>query len=168
MGTGKSTAGRILARRLRYDFVDTDHLIEDRHGPIPDIFEHEGEAAFREIEHDVAVELGKRTDIVISTGGGMLVDPANVVALGDALIFCLTATVDEILQRVSSGRQRRPLIDDAEDPRATIEALLERRAEAYSRFPEIRTDGMTPSNVASLLAVRAAIAAQAAEEADDT
>ena len=70
MGTGKTTVGRILADRLGYGFVDTDEVIESRAGPIPEIFDRDGEEAFREMERSVARELSGRTGLVIATGGG--------------------------------------------------------------------------------------------------
>lgn len=160
MGTGKSTAGRHLAARLRFDFIDTDHHIELTHGPIAEIFSQRGEHVFRQIERDVALELGSRTRVVIATGGGMLLDPVNVSAFGDdSVIFWLDASVEEILHRVSSGRQRRPLLE-ARDQRAAIEELLAERTPAYSRFERIDTNGRSAYEVAALLASRTALAAR--------
>ncbi|MEC7384520.1 MAG: shikimate kinase, partial [Actinomycetota bacterium] len=76
MATGKSTVGRQLAARLRYGFVDTDRLIEERFGPVPEIFRTHGEERFRAIERELASELAALPALVIATGGGMLVDSA--------------------------------------------------------------------------------------------
>src|SRR5512143_2336464 len=82
MGTGKTTVGRLLAAQLGYEFVDTDVLIEARLGrPISQVFAELGEAAFRQMEADLAQELANREGLVISTGGRLMLDPANVAAL---------------------------------------------------------------------------------------
>ena len=77
MGTGKTTVGRLLAERFDYEFVDTDRVIEQRHGPIPEIFRDHGEGEFRRLERDVADELSERDRLVISTGGRLMVDAVN-------------------------------------------------------------------------------------------
>ena len=141
MGTGKSTVGHALANRLGFDFVDTDALIEARHGSIPEIFATQGEAAFRDIEHEVATELAQRTGLVIATGGRMLLDDRNAAALdttGD--IFCLSATPDELIDRllVDEEQSKRPLLT-VDDPRQRIIDLLAERAEGYGRFTQIET-----------------------------
>src|SRR3970040_282740 len=90
MGTGKTTVGHALAVKLGMEFVDTDELIEARHGPIARIFAEQGEAEFRAIERTVARELGQRTGLVIATGGRMILDPENFQSLSkNGRIFCL-------------------------------------------------------------------------------
>jgi shikimate kinase len=153
MGTGKTVTGRILARKLGMDFVDTDELIEARHGAITDIFQHRGEKAFRDIERSVARELSERCGLVISTGGRMLLDPENASALGKSgRVFCLVAGPDQILRRVTddSGRSDRPLLQ-VPDPRARIVELLAERESGYRRFPQVMTDGRSPESVAGEL-----------------
>jgi shikimate kinase len=150
MGTGKTTVGRLLAERLDYAFVDTDTLIEQRHGPIPEIFAAQGEAAFRAIERRLAVELAERCRHVISTGGGMLVDDVSADALarsGD--VFCLIATPEEILERVATdaSRAERPLLA-VDDPGRRIGELLAERSDAYARFTQVVTSGRRPAEVA--------------------
>jgi len=92
MGTGKSTVGRLLAQRLGREFVDTDKMIERRHGPIPRIFDEQGEAGFRSIEQAIAAELSTDEGYVISTGGRFMLDPHNAELLRDGnRIICLVA-----------------------------------------------------------------------------
>jgi shikimate kinase len=150
MGTGKTTTGLLLAERLGYEFVDTDAMIEARHGPIPDIFRDQGEAAFRRIEGEVAAELAEREGLVISTGGRMMVDTDNAAALAaNGAVFCLTASVDTILARVTAddAMSGRPLLD-TDDARGRIEQLLVERAAAYARFRQVDTNTRAPDAVA--------------------
>jgi shikimate kinase len=150
MGTGKSTVGRLLAERLGYEFVDTDTLIEQRHGAIPQIFREHGEGEFRRHERDVADELAERERLVISTGGRLMVDAVNAARLGSTGdVFCLTATVDTILARVTADESpvERPLLAGT-DVRSTVTQLLAERAPAYAGFDQVETDTRTPIEIA--------------------
>lgn len=150
MGTGKTSVGRLLAERLGYEFVDTDQVIEQRHGPIPHIFSERGEGEFRRLERDVAAELAERDRLVISTGGRMMVDAVNATRLGAAgHVFCLTASVDTILARVSADQApaERPLLAGT-DARQRITELLADRAAAYARFDQVDTEDRAPGHIA--------------------
>lgn len=154
MGTGKTTVGQELALKLGMDFVDTDDLIESRHGPIAQIFEKRGEEAFRDIEHGLARELGERKGLVIATGGRTVLDPANLRELSkNGRIFCLVATPDEIYHRVvtEKSRKERPLLQ-VDDPRQRIIELMTERNDGYERFPQVITDYGDPSTVADEVA----------------
>jgi len=131
MGTGKSSVGRLVADMLRFTFLDTDHVIEARAGKsIREIFDQNGEPAFRELERRVVEELTRRKTTVISTGGGLPADPANLASLKThALVVCLWASPESIFQRVR-GQSHRPLLNEA-DPLARIRRLLEERAPCY-------------------------------------
>ena len=156
MGTGKTTVGRLLADRLGYEFVDTDAIIEERHGSIPQIFAAHGERTFRRYEREVAAELAARDRLVISTGGRLMLDPANAELLGGgAHVFCLTARLDTILARVTAAgvTDERPLLAGS-DVEERIARLLEARAGAYAEFAQIATDLRTPEAVADELAER--------------
>ena len=149
MGTGKSTVGRLLAKRLEYEWVDTDDLIESREGPIPEIFARQGEAAFRALEHQVAEELAQRQAAVISTGGRLMLDERNAQLLGaTGDVFCLVA-IAERLGRSTSGP--RPLLNGP-DLRERIEHVMAGRAEGYSRFRAVNTDGRSVHEVVDELA----------------
>ena len=150
MGTGKSTVGRALAARLGREFVDTDQIIEARHGPIPTIFTEQGEDAFRRYERKVADDLAGRRLLVIATGGRTMVDAVNARRLGaTGDVVCLVASLDTILERVvdDGAVATRPLLR-GDDVRARVADLLAERAVAYGAFHQIRTDGRTPDEVA--------------------
>ena len=147
MGTGKTTVARILADRLGYGFVDTDEVIESRAGPIPEIFERDGEPGFREMERSVARELAGGTGLVISTGGRMMLDPECAACLEPtADVFCLTAGTDTIIERIGDTTQR-PLLAGPEAPERVRE-LLDDRAEGYGRFASVDTEGRSAEEVA--------------------
>ena len=149
MGTGKTTVGREVARRMGRTFVDMDAEIEVRAGKsTPRIFAEDGEVAFRRTEVALCEELSTQEDLVIATGGGALVNPVNRgVMMRNGTVICLNAAPDEILRRVS-GNSARPLLDAA-DPRAEIERLLELRREAYRAIPwQIDTTGLSVEEIA--------------------
>ena len=144
MGTGKSTVGRALAARLGATFIDTDHLIEQRTNyRVTDIFARQGEAAFRQMEAELAQELSEQHDLVIATGGGFFTNPENIRALQQSgRIFCLTASPQEILGRIKKQGHLRPLLQHP-DPLERINQLLQERESVYRQFPEIPTSGQT-------------------------
>jgi shikimate kinase len=133
MGTGKSSVGRLLAESLRFDFLDTDILIETRAGKfIAEIFAAEGEAAFREHERQVVTELAERRRTVISTGGGLAANDENLASLKThAFVVCLWASPQKIWERVRH-QTHRPLLQEA-DPLAKIRQLLDAREAHYKQ-----------------------------------
>lgn len=131
MGVGKSTVGQVLASLLGFEFIDTDRVIETRTGRrIADIFAQDGEPAFRALESSLVGEMETRSGLVISTGGGLIVNPKNLASLrGHALIVCLWASPAVIFERVRH-QSHRPLLQTP-DPQARIAELLEARRPAY-------------------------------------
>jgi len=131
MGTGKSSVGRVVASHLRFNFVDTDELIESRAGKsIADIFAQAGEPVFRELETQLVQELARAQKTVISTGGGLVANAANLASLKEhALVVCLWASPELIWERVR-GQSHRPLLKDA-DPLGKIRQLLAAREPIY-------------------------------------
>ncbi len=153
MGTGKTTVGRLLADLLGYHFVDTDDLIERRHGPIAEIVREHGEERFRRLERELATELAAGEGQVISTGGRFMLDPTNAGRLAPgSRVFCLVASPEVIVARVlADGAPARPLLAGA-DPAARIGELLAERRHGYAQFEQIDTDGRTPAEVADEIA----------------
>lgn len=111
MGSGKTSVGRMLARRLKLQFVDMDAEIEEKHGAITGIFEREGEECFRDIESAMARELADRAGLVISTGGGIVKRSENMEALKrTGLVLFLDRPVSTILKKLDVSH--RPLLRD--------------------------------------------------------
>lgn len=144
MGAGKTTIGRQIAKNLGVDFVDSDHEIEQRTGAsIPLIFEIEGEEGFRRREREVIDDLTRRKGIVLATGGGAVLDPANRNHLaGRGTVIYLRASLDHLLKRTARDRNR-PLLH-TEDPRARLEGIIKIREPLYREIADIIID--TDSN----------------------
>jgi len=149
MGAGKSTIGRQLSRRLKMPFHDSDSEIEARTGvDIPLIFELEGEDGFRKRESAVIDELTQLPDIVLSTGGGAVLDPANREHLkARGKVVYLHTSVNEQLRRTARDRNR-PLLQTA-NPRARLKELMAIREPLYREIADIviNTNGMRVMDV---------------------
>jgi 3-dehydroquinate synthase len=137
MGSGKTTIGRSLAKKLNLRFVDADQEIESRTGAsIPLIFEIEGEASFRQREADVIRDLTAQQGIVLATGGGAVLNENSRRLLRErGTVIYLRASVASIIQRTSHDKNR-PLLQTA-DPKAKIEALSRERAPLYQEVAHI-------------------------------
>ncbi len=150
MGTGKTTIGQMLAEKLDRHFVDMDAQLEAHFGKtIPEIFADEGEPTFRVVEAQLCARLSQEAGLVISTGGGALVNSGNRQVLSESgTIICLTATVDTILDRVDKASNR-PLLPGDRDERARrIRNLLHERRHAYSAIRhQVNTSGREPEQI---------------------
>jgi shikimate kinase len=150
MGTGKTTVGRILARKLGYRFIDVDEEIEREQGvPITHIFSEMGEPYFRQLERVLIKTLSLREGLVISAGGGAVIDERNIEAMkqGGALV-CLSATPDDIMKRVGKSGNR-PLLQ-VPDPMAKIMELMSKREPFYRKADvTVDTTMKTPEEVAA-------------------
>ena len=131
MGAGKTSVGRVLAKRLDKTFHDSDHVIEERTGvKIPVIFEIEGEAGFRNRETSVIDELTALPDIVLATGGGAILSESNRTRLRSrGMVVYLRATVRDLLNRTRHDRNR-PLLQTS-DPLARLAELYRQRDALY-------------------------------------
>jgi 3-dehydroquinate synthase len=150
MGAGKTTIGRLLARRLGMRFVDSDHEIEARTGAsVPWIFEIEGEPSFRRREADMIRELTAASGLVLATGGGAVLNPDSRRLLSErGTVVYLRASVNSILQRTSHDKNR-PLLQTA-DPRRKLEDLTAQREPLYREIADLVIDTGRP-NVQSMV-----------------
>lgn len=130
-GSGKTTVGRQLARRLQLPFLDSDHAIEARIGcAIREFFEREGEAPFRDIEQEVIDELSAGGPCVISTGGGAVLRSANRQHLRErSQVIYLKSTPEELFRRLRHDMNR-PLLQVA-DPLTRLRDLFAARDPLY-------------------------------------
>jgi shikimate kinase len=137
MGAGKTTVGRRLARRLGRSFLDTDHEIQERTGvSIPTIFEIEGEAGFRRRESAVLAEIARGEDLVVATGGGIVLAEQNRRLLRQrGTVVYLRASVEDLFARTRHDRNR-PLLQ-TEDPRAKLAELFAARDPLYREVADI-------------------------------
>ena len=154
-GGGKSAIGRRLSRRLRRQHLDMDDEIAARAGrPIPEIFREEGEPGFRARERGLLEEISGRSRLIVSTGGGVPLDPDNRAAMArSGVVVCLEAKPDFLFSRLKrhlgneSKGQVRPLLE-GEDPRKRIEALKEYRQRFYATADwTVHTDDLTTDEV---------------------
>ena len=141
MGVGKTAVGRTLARKLNKRFVELDSLIEQKVGKsIPDIFQQDGEIAFRELEIEVTKEVATAKNLVIACGGGIVLNKINIDRLRqEAIIVYLTASLQVILKRTSGDGVRRPLLEVA-NPALTVRELLKFRKPFYELAADIKID----------------------------
>jgi len=149
MGTGKSSTAKKLSAVLGVPMIDMDSAIEERAGrKISDIFAEEGEAAFRVLERAMLTELAGKTDVVVSCGGGVVIDPANIATMQSlGIAICLDASPETVFARVKSETHR-PLLRVA-DPLEEIRMLLFKREPFYTAITHhVDTDGQTVDTVA--------------------
>lgn len=128
MGTGKTVVAKKLAEKLGREFLELDAIIEKQEGmSIKEIFEKKGEPHFRELEKEVVKEASQKQGLVISAGGGAIIDEENFKTLKpNSIIICLQASPDTIMQR-TKGNVCRPLLN-VPDPKKKIQDLLKERA----------------------------------------
>lgn len=155
MGTGKTAVGKHLGRVLAVPFVDSDAEIQRVAGvDIPYIFDEEGEEGFRKREHQALVELCTREPIVLATGGGAILDPANRALLRqNGVVVFLQTSIAQQLQRVGSGRGRPLLKGGGEGLQARLEQLRLAREPLYLETADVvvSTDGRRVPRVADLV-----------------
>ncbi|WP_239394578.1 shikimate kinase [Frankia sp. CiP3] len=150
-GSGKTTVGQLLARRLGTSFRDTDTDVELRAGmPVADIFVERGEEAFRALERDAVARALTGHDGVLALGGGAVLDAATRASLRGQRVVHLDVGVSDAVARVGLARDR-PLLVEA--PRTRIAAMLRARAPLYAEVAAavVDTAGRTPEEVVELV-----------------
>jgi shikimate kinase len=165
MGSGKSTVGPILANTIGYDFADLDRTIEDEEKtPISSIFRERGEEYFRNLERQQIDKLSKRSHIVVSLGGGTLVDPVCLELVVTSGILVYLKLPQELLFKRLRYRRGRPLLSDVEgnrlpetELRERIRTLSQAREPIYARAditiePDERRVGITIDRLVRALA----------------
>jgi shikimate kinase len=155
MATGKSKIGPILAERLGRKFIDTDDLIVQAAGKtIPDLFDQDGEAAFRVFEHECVAKAATGEDAVIALGGGAVTQEDNWVTIRETgLCVCLQASAETIFERVSRNAERPLLVGLTDEERmGKIRSMLEERGKYYRRADVFITssESATPEETADL------------------
>ena len=139
MGTGKTVVGKVLAEKLNKEFVELDSLIEQKaRKSIPDIFQQDGEIAFRELEIEVTKEVAKGKNLIIACGGGVVLNKINIDRLrNESRIVYLTASPRIILKRILNDGEERPLLKTP-NKALEIQELLRFRKPFYERAADIK------------------------------
>lgn len=162
MGSGKSIVGRRLAERTRRTLIDVDSVVEDEGASIAEIFASEGERGFRRREKRAIERVSKSRNAVIATGGGAVLDAANVRALKrSGVVVYLKTGVEELVRRLETATDR-PLLRSAEGPptsaelRKRVGAMLTERTPHYEGAADhvVACDGRPPQEVADEIARR--------------
>ncbi len=152
LGTGKTTVGHLLSKQTGMPLVDMDSVIEKRAGKaISKIFAEDGETHFRTLERAIVRDLSAKSGQVVSTGGGIVLDPDNIPDYEkNGLVICLLASAETILERVRHD-DTRPLL--AGDKQEKILQILETRRPLYEAIAhKIDTDGLEPEAIAAQIA----------------
>jgi len=141
MGSGKTTIGRRLARELNQDFFDTDHEIINKTGvTIDHIFDIEGEKGFRKRESKILGKLCQMSNIILATGGGIVILQKNRKMLKNAgLVVYLYSSVEQLLRRTAKSKTR-PLLENSTDRKKTITELVEARDVYYREVASLVID----------------------------
>lgn len=151
MGTGKTTVAKILSEKNNFQLLDMDELIESSENKsISRIFKEKGESYFRSLERTLVKKLAQKTNTIISTGGGIILNPKNIIDFSQSgLVVCLTASEETIFKRIKNDNSRPLLLDNKENQ---IKKLLHERRSLYESIPfTIRTDDLTPEEISETI-----------------
>ena len=136
MGSGKTTIGKLIAKKLRYKFIDTDLLMEEKTGvKVPLIFEYEGEEGFRKRETKILSEVLLSDNIVLATGGGIVLSDNNRQQLKErGNVIYLNAEINELAKRLSNDKTR-PLLQNT-DIKEKLKELMGHRSFLYESIAD--------------------------------
>ena len=150
MGSGKTSTGRILAKEMHFDFVDTDEEVVKRTGvSIAYIFDVEGETGFRQREHQALMKFLDNDNIVIATGGGIIThDKSRAIIRAHNRVVYLKTSIEQQIERTTVS-DKRPLLIDT-DPASKLQELMLTREPLYEEISDIMidTDERSPSEIA--------------------
>ena len=150
MGSGKTSTGRILAKETGFDFLDTDEEVVERTGvSIAYIFDVEGEAGFRQREHQALMKFLDNDNVVIATGGGIITnDESRAIIQSHNRVVYLKTSIEKQIERATVS-EKRPLLIDT-DPASKLHELMLTREPLYEEISDIKieTDEKKPSEIA--------------------
>ena len=150
MGSGKTSTGRILAKEMGFDFLDTDEEVVERTGvSIAYIFDVEGETGFRQREHQALMKFLDNDNVVIATGGGIVVhDESRAIIQSHKTVVYLKTSIDKQIERATVS-DKRPLLINT-DPASKLQELMLTREPLYEEISDIKidTDERKPSEIA--------------------
>ena len=150
MGSGKSSIGRTIAKKLNRRFIDTDRFIERKYGQtVHEIFEAQGESSFRTLEKEIIKKISQYIGIVIATGGGSIKDPENFKVLKESgWIVALSASPEILYDRIK-GKRVRPLLLNESNPVDKLEEIIRERKQMYLQADfQMDTDGKEIESIA--------------------
>ncbi|SHK08683.1 shikimate kinase [Paramaledivibacter caminithermalis] len=151
-GCGKTTIGKLVAKRLDMKFCDIDHYIEEKEGrSIPDIFKNYGEIYFRKLESKAVEKISKYADFVISTGGGVIKFHNNMEFLKKSgIIIFINRSVDDIISDIETDG--RPLLKDGKE---RLYKLYKERIDLYKKYSdyEVVNDGSIEDIVNNIIQI---------------
>ncbi len=153
MGAGKSTIGRLLAEKMKLEFIDIDEEIEKKIGTtISEFFNNMGESEFRKIETTVFKDSLLGSGTVVSTGGGAILPASNRTIMRYGFVIYLHTTPQQQLARISNSKNR-PLLANSEQPLKTLSNLMDTRDPLYRSEADliIRTDNLTKNAIVNEL-----------------
>lgn len=137
-GVGKTTIGKYISKRLSVELIDTDYIITKELGTsIDKIFKEKGERHFRELEEEIIKRIYMKKNVVVATGGGIILNPINMKLLGkNGQIFLLYGSLNSIVKNVERACTNRPLIEKYKSIEDGINQLLIERKDIYYKYSD--------------------------------